>query len=337
MKAIVQTKYGSPADLRLREVAEPTVGENEVLVRVRAASIHPDVWHVVAGWPYIVRLMGSGLFKPKNPIPGTDMAGVVESVGDKVTRFQPGDEVFGETIAAQGWANGGTFAEYVSAPQDRLALKPGNITFEQAASVPASGFIALLNLPEASQLEGREVLINGAGGGVGPLALQIVKSYGARVTAVDTTNKLDMLLSLGADRVIDYTREDFTRGDRRYDLIFDIPGNHPFSVCKRVLNPEGRYVPIGYEHYGKSGRRIFGLVPHFIYLMLLARFDKQLGTGKSSRPTRAETIEVLRDLLATEKLTPIIDSVFPLSEIHEAFRHQIEDELHGKVILTTAR
>jgi len=337
MKAIVQDRYGSPADLRLREVPTPTAGEGEVLVRVRAASLHPDVWHVVAGWPFILRVMGAGFFKPKNPIPGTDVAGVVEAVGGKVTRFRPGDEVFGETIAAQQWTNGGAFAEYVAVPEKCLAPKPGNVTFEQAASVPASGFIALSNLPQANELgEGREVLINGAGGGVGSLALQIVKAWGARVTAVDGAGKLDMLRSLGADRVIDYTREDFTEGDRRYDFIFDVPGNHPFSVCRRVLTAEGRYVPIGYDHYGKSGRRIFGLIPYFFYLMLSARFEEQLGSGNPSPPSRPEAMAVLRELLEAGKITPIVDSTYPLSEVHEAFRHLVEDELHGKVILTPA-
>jgi NADPH:quinone reductase-like Zn-dependent oxidoreductase len=233
MKAIVQEKYGSPYDLALREVDRPLIGDDDVLVRVHAASVHPDVWHVVIGRPYVLRLMGAGFSKPKNPIPGTDMAGIVESVGKAVTRYRQGDGVFGETIAAtHQWTNGGAFAEYVSVREDWLALKPGNVTFEQAAAVPTSGFIALHNLRDASQVgPGRKVLINGAGGGVGALALQFAKAHGAHVTAVDSTNKLSMLRSLGADEVIDYTREDFTRRGNRYDLIFDVPGNRPFSVC----------------------------------------------------------------------------------------------------------
>ncbi len=335
MKAIVQDRYESPEGLRLREVPKPAIREDQVLVRVRAASLHPDVWHAVAGRPYVLRLMGSGLARPKHAIPGTDMAGVVESAGKNATRFEPGDEVFGETNAENQWANGGAFAEYVSVPQECLELKPGNVTFEQAASVPCSGFIALQNLPQASELgDGREVLINGAAGGVGALALQIVKAWGARVSAVDSTNKLDMLRSLGADRVIDYTREDFTRGEARYDFIFDVPGNHPFSVCRRVLTPEGRYVVIGYENYGRSGRRVFGLIPLFLYLMLRSRFEKQLGSGNPSPPDKRSTIAILKELLEAGKITPIVDSTFPLSEVHEAFRHLIEDELHGKVILT---
>jgi NADPH:quinone reductase-like Zn-dependent oxidoreductase len=238
MKAIVQEEYGSLGALKVQEVEQPAPGDDEVLVRVRAASVHPDVWHVVCGRPYVLRLMGAGFFKPKNPIPGTDMAGVVEAVGKNVTQFRPGDEVFGETIGSMQWINGGAFAEYVTVAEECLARKPANITFEQAASVPTSGYIALLNLGEVGQLgPGQEVLVNGAGGGVGALALQLAKAYGARVTAVDSTKKLGLLRALGADQVIDYTRENFTKGGVRYDLIFDIPGNYPFSECKRALTP----------------------------------------------------------------------------------------------------
>ncbi len=336
MKAIFQDRYGSPDDLRLREVPRPTPGGDEVLVEVRAASLHPDVWHVVAGRPSILRLMGAGFSRPRNPIPGTDMAGVVESAGKRTTGFQPGDEVFGETITGQQWVNGGAFAEYVAVPQECLALKPDNVSFEQAASVPASGFITLQNLPPASKLgDGREVLINGAGGGVGSLALQIVKSYGARATAVDHTNKLAMLESLGADRVIDYTREDFTLGERRYDFIFDVPGNRPLSACQRVLTAEGSYVPIGHDNYGRSGRRILGLLPYFLYLMFRSRLDQQLGSGNTSLIPKHDAMSVLRELLESGQITPVIDSIYPLSDVHEAFRHMMDDELHGKVILAT--
>ena len=190
----------------------PVAGDDEVLVRVRAASMHPDVWHVVSGRPYVLRLMGAGLAVPRNPIPGTDMAGIIESVGKGVVRLRPGDPVFGETVAAQQWVNGGAFAEFVSVRQDLLALKPEDVTFEQAASVPTSGFIALQNLRAPRGWgPGRKVLINGAGGGVGALAVQIAKAVGAHVTAVDSTNKLGMLRLLGADEVVDFTREDFTR------------------------------------------------------------------------------------------------------------------------------
>ncbi len=337
MKAIVQERYGSPDDLEVREVDKPVVGDDEVLVRVRAASVHPDVWHVVSGWPYVLRLMGAGFSKPKNPIPGTDMAGIVESVGKSVTQFRPGDAVFGETIVTQQWINGGAFAEYVSVHQDLLALKPDNVTFEQAASVPTSGFIALQNLRGLSQLQpGQKVLINGGGGGVGALALQLTKAYGAHVTAVDSTSKLGMVRSLGADEVIDYTREDFTRRGVRYDLIFDVPGNHPFSACRRSLKPDGRYVLIGHERFGASGKRVFGLIPHFLKLMVLSRIVKQLRGPGLPMPSKKDAIAILRELLEIGKITPIIDSTYHLSEIREAFRHMIEDEIQGKVIITPA-
>jgi NADPH:quinone reductase-like Zn-dependent oxidoreductase len=335
MKAIVQERYGSPDDLELREVEKPVVGDDDVLVRVRAASVHPDVWHVVKGRPYVLRLMGAGFSRPKNPIPGTDMAGIVESVGKGVTRLRPGDPVFGETIATQQWINGGAFAEYVSVPQDLLALKPDNITFEQAASVPTSGYIALQNLRDPSRLRpGQTVLINGAGGGVGALTLQLAKAYGAHVTAVDSTRKLGMLRSLGADEVIDFTEEDFTQLGVRYDLIFDVPGNHPFSACRRALKPDGRYVLIGHERFGASGKRVFGLIPHFLKLIFLSRFVKQLRGPGIPMPTKKEAMAVLRDLLEAGKITPVIDSTYHLSEAREAFRHMIEDEIQGKVIIT---
>jgi NADPH:quinone reductase-like Zn-dependent oxidoreductase len=337
MKAIVQERYGSPDDLELREVEKPVVGDDDVLVRVRAASVHPDVWHVVSGRPYVLRLMGAGFSRPKNPIPGTDMAGIVESVGKSVTRFRQGDEVFGETIATHQWTNGGAFAEYVSVRQDWLALKPENVTFEQAASIPTSGFITLLNFREASHLRpGQKVLVNGGGGGVGSVALQLAKAHGAHVTAVDGPTKLSMLRTLGADELIDYTSEDFTRRGVLYDLIFDVPGNRPFSAFKRALEPDGRYVPIGHEHFGAAGNRVFGLFPHFFKLMFLSRFVKQLRGPGLPAPTRTDAMAVLRELLEAGKITPIIDSAYPLSEAREALRHMIEDEIQGKVIITTA-
>lgn len=199
MKAVIQTRYGSPDLLEVREVDVPRIGDREVLVRVHAASLHPDVWHVVTGRPYVLRLMGAGLLKPRNPIPGTDMAGVVEGVGPGATRFQPGDAVFGETIPAMQWVNGGAFAEYVSVQEDLLAVKPDNVSFAQAASVPSSGFIVLLNLRGLEQrAPAGRALINGAGGGVGTLALQLLKAHGAHVTAVDSAARLAMLRSLGA-------------------------------------------------------------------------------------------------------------------------------------------
>lgn len=335
MKAIVQQQYGSLDELVLREVATPMVGDDEVLVRVRAASIHPDVWHVVSGRPFALRLMGAGFTRPRNPIPGTDMAGIVESVGKSVSRFRPGDPVFGETIVTHQWIHGGAFAEYISVHQDLLAIKPDNITFEQAASIPTSGFIVLQNLRGLTQWRpGQKVLINGGGGGVGALALQITKAGGAHVTAVDGPGKLSMLRSLGADEVVDYTREDFTRRGVHYDLIFDIPGNYSFSDCRRALTPDGRYILIGHERFGASGKRLLGLMPHFLKLMVLSNFVKQLRSPALPVPTKKEAIAMLRELVERGQLTPIIDSTYPLSEVREAMRHMIEDELYGKVIVT---
>lgn len=334
MKAIVQERYGSFDDLNLREVDTPVPGDDDVLVRVRAASVHPDVWHVVTGRPYVLRVMGNGLLKPKNPIPGTDMSGIVETVGKNTTRFRPGDAVFGETIVTHQWTNGGAHAEYVSVREEWLELKPENVTFEQAASVPTSGFIALLNLRGGSLVRpGQRVLINGAGGGVGTLALQVAKAHGAQVTAVDSTRKLGMLRSLGADEVIDFTREDFTQRGVRYDLIFDVPGNHSFAACRRTLTPDGKYVLIGHEKFGPSGNRLLGLFPRIFTLIFLSFFTRQLRLGRSSVPGRQATMAVLRELLEAGKITPIIDSTYPLSDAREALRHMIEDELHGKVIL----
>jgi NADPH:quinone reductase-like Zn-dependent oxidoreductase len=335
MKAVVQEGYGSLDALQVQEVEKPAPGDDEVLVRVRAASVHPDVWHVVSGRPHVLRLMGAGFFKPKNPIPGTDMAGVVEAVGKNVTRFQLGDEVFGETIGSMQWINGGAYAEYATAAEECLALKPANVTFEQAASVPTSGYIALLNLAEVRQLgPGQEVLVNGAGGGVGALALQLAKAYGARVTAVDSTKKLSLLRELGADEVIDYTRENFTERGVRYDLIFDIPGNYPFSECRRALTTEGRYVLIGHEKFGESGKRTLGLIPHFFKLMFLSLFVKQLPKPNFSMPSKKDTMAVFRELLEAGKITPVIDRTYPLSEASEAIRYLMEGEPQGRVVIT---
>jgi NADPH:quinone reductase-like Zn-dependent oxidoreductase len=239
MKAIVQDGYGSPHEvLHLRDVERPEPKDDEVLVRVHAASVHPDVWHMVWGRPYVLRLMGAGLSGPRSLIPGTDLAGRVESVGAAVTRFRPGDEVFGETVRGYQWHNGGAYAEYAAVHEESVALKPSNVSFEQAAAVPTSALIVLQNLRGPAKVRpGQRVLINGAAGGVGAFALQLAKAEGAEVTGVDSTDKLGLLRSIGADRVIDFTRHDFTIDAQRYDLILDIPGNHPFSEVRRALTP----------------------------------------------------------------------------------------------------
>ena len=239
MKAIVQERYGSTDVLELREIDKPNVEDDEVLVRVRAASVHADVWHAVHGVPYVLRIMGSGLRAPKHHVPGTDLAGQVESVGRNVTRFRPGDEVFGQTLTANLWRNGGAYAEYAAAPQARLELKPDLLTFEQAGAVPTSGSLAVQAVrDEGRTRSGQSVLINGAGG-AGTFAVQLAKAYGAKVTGVDAPGKLDVLRSIGADRVVDYTREDFTQSGERYDLIIDIAGP------VRGRPPDARSAPRG--------------------------------------------------------------------------------------------
>src|SRR5918997_3142267 len=282
MKGIAKKKCGSPADvLELRDIDEPVVNDDEVLVRVHAASVHPDVWHVVRGLPYILRIMGAGLLKPKNRIPGTDVAGRVESVGREVRHFQAGDEVFGETIKGYQWTNGGAYAEYVSVPEDQLALKPANVTFEQAAAVPTSGLITLQNLPNEGRLQpGQSVLVNGAGGGVGTLAVQIAKAYGARVTGVDDTKKLEMVRSLGADHVIDYTKEDFTQGGERYDLILQAAGTRSPSDCRRALTSKGTLVQIS----GESDGRWIGPMDRIIKAVVLSPFVSQKMASFTVKP-----------------------------------------------------
>ncbi len=335
MKAIVQEKYGSPDVLELREIDKPLVKEDEVLVRVHAASVHPDVWHVVRGLPYVLRLMGAGLLKPKISVPGTDVAGHVETVGKNVTHFQAADEVFGESVRGLGWRNGGAYAEYASVPEEQLAPKPANVTFEQAAAVPTSGLIALQGLREQGQVQsGQKVLINGAGGGVGTLAMQLAKAYGANVTGVDSTRKLDLVRSIGADQVIDYTQEDFTQSGQRYDLIVDIPGNHPFSECRRALTPKGTYVLIGHDHFGKLGHRFLGSLPRFLRLIVMSPFVSQLPDLSFSMPTKKDTMAVLKEFLEAGKITPIIDRTYPLSEVPEAIRYLEEGHTQGKVSIT---
>ncbi len=336
MKAIVQDKYGPPDEvLHLRDIDKPVVGHDEVLVRVRAASVHPDVWHVLTGLPYVLRMMGAGLRKPKNPVPGTDVAGLVESVGKNVTRFQPGDEVFGETIRGHQWTNGGAYAEYATAPEYTLALKPTNVTFEQAAAVPTSAIIALPALRGEGKIQaGQKVLVNGAGGGVGAVAVQLAKAFGTDVTGVDSTSKLDMVLSMGADRVIDYTQEDFTRRGELYDLICDIPGIHSLSDCRRALTPGGTYVLIGHDNYGEGMRRWVGLLPRMFKLMAMSPFVTQLRGMGATMPDKKASMALLKEFLEAGKLTPHIDKTYPLSAVPEAMRYLQEGRARGKIIVT---
>ena len=320
MKAIVQDAYGSPNVLKLADINKPEPGDNEVLVRVHAAGVDRGVWHLMTGLPYLTRL-AFGLRAPKNPVPGMDVAGVVEAVGKNVTRFQPGDEVFG--------VGKGTFAEYALAREDKLAPKPANLTFEQAAVVAISGLTALQGLRDHGRVApGQRVLIIGASGGVGTFAVQIAKAFGAHVTGGCSTTKVNLVRSIGADHVIDYTREDFAQGEHRYDLILDISGSSPLSRLRRALTLRGTLVIVG----GEGGGRWLGVVDRLLRAHLLFPFVSQkLGTFISSE--NHEELIVLKELIESGKLTPVIDRTYPLSEAPEAIRYLEEGHARGKVVI----
>jgi NADPH:quinone reductase-like Zn-dependent oxidoreductase len=322
MKAIVQDTYGSTDVLELGDIDKPEIADDEVLVRVHAAGVDRGVWHVMAGLPYPLRLAGYGLRTPKNPVPGTDMAGVVEAVGKNVTRFQPGDEVFG--------IGKGTFAEYTRVLENKLAPKPANLTFEQAAVVAISGSTALQGLRDHGQVQpGQKVLIIGASGGVGTYAVQLAKAFGAEVTAVCSTTKVDLVRSLGADHVIDYMREDFAAGEQHYDLILDIGGNASLSRLRSVLSPTGTLVIAG----GETGGRWLGGSDRQIRAVLLSRFVSQtLRTFINSE--NHEDLIVLTGLIESQQVAPVIDRRYPLAEAPKAIRYLLEGHARGKVVIT---
>lgn len=332
MRAVIQDRYGPLEHLRVEDVDEPRPAPGGVLVRVHAASIHPDVWHVVRGEPRLLRLMGNGVRRPKLRIPGTDLAGVVEELGKGTTGFEVGDRVFGET-APLAWANGGAFAELAASATDKLCRMPNGISFEEAACLPTAGIITLQSLGRGVRFEGRNVLINGAGGGVGSLALQIALAGGARVTAVDTTSKLDFLRELGADEVVDFNETDILSLERRFDLFVDIPATRPFRKLKRLLKPEGRYVPIGHEGFS-SQQAWFGLVPHFLGFVVRARFSKQLqGGSEVERLTPREAMVEVRRLAEAGVVRPPIARTYPLEDVVPALRLLTEGSPEGRIVL----
>jgi NADPH:quinone reductase-like Zn-dependent oxidoreductase len=334
MKAIVQARYGSSDVLELREVDQPAVRDDRMLVRVRAASVHADVWHVMRGVPYVLRIMGAGLRAPKSGVPGTDLAGIVESIGRSITRFQPGDEVFGQSLVANLWRHGGAFAEYASVPEDRFETKPARLTFEEAAAVPTSGSLGVQAVRDEGRVQaGQKVLINGAGGAVGTFAVQLAKAYGAHVTGVDAAGKLDTIRSIGADRALDFAQEDFTRSSELYDVILDIPGNHPWADIRRALTPGGTYVLIGHDQYGASGHRWFGSLGRFAKLMVMAPFVNQLHPFRAVKDP-GDRLVVLKELIEAGKVTPVIDKTFPLSEVPEAIRYLESGQARGKIVIT---
>ncbi len=322
MKAVVQETYGSPDVLQFGEIDRPAVGDDAVLVQVHAAGVDQGVWHSVAGLPYLYRIAGIGVRAPKNPIPGLDVAGRVEAVGANVTAFQPGDEVFGTCR--------GAFAEYASARADRLAPKPANLSFEQAAAVPTSGATALHAVRDKGRVRaGQRVLIIGAGGGVGTFAVQLAKAFDAGVTGVCSTMKVELVRSIGADHVIDYTREDFADGRTRYDVILDIAGNRSLSHLRRALAPKGRLVIVG----GEGGGRWFGGIDRQLRAQMLSLFVHQkLGTLIAT--VREEDLEDLHERIEGGTVTPVIDRTFPLSEAAEAIRYMRKGQARGKVVIT---
>jgi NADPH:quinone reductase-like Zn-dependent oxidoreductase len=334
MRAIIQSAYG-PADKvwALGEVATPTPGDDEVLIRVMASSMHADVWHTVEGVPYIMRLMGSGLRKPKRMIPGTDVAGIVEAAGKNVTRLQCGDAVFGETVKF-GWLNGGAYADYVVVREEYLVHKPANITFEQAAGVPAPGIIALSNIGLHDK-PGQNVLINGAGGAMGLLAIQILKAQGARVTAVDCAEKLPIMRLQGADRVIDYALENYLSGSERFDFILDVATILRASQYKHVLTETGYYRPIGHAHYGHAPRfngRMLGSMPYFIgFLLGMMLRSKQRSQFKML--TKLAIMNRLKLLIEAGKLTPVVAKTYPLEAVCEAMHDMQSGRMLGRMII----
>jgi NADPH:quinone reductase-like Zn-dependent oxidoreductase len=322
MKAVVQDTYGPTDVLELRDVERPEIGAGEVLVQVRAAGVSRGDWHVMTGLPYPIRLAGYGVRAPKNPVLGMDLAGVVAAVGADVTRFQPGDEVFGIGM--------GAFADYARAREDKLAAKPTTVTFEQAAIVGVSGLTALQGLRDRAKVQpGQSVLVVGASGGVGSFAVQLAKAFGATVTGVCSTTKVDHVRSLGADHVIDYTSEDFTAGQPRYDVILDIGGNTSLRRLRRALTPHGTLVITGGE---TDGRWLAGS-DRQIRALLLSSFVGQRLTTFICKENYADLV-VLADLIDAGKLRPVVDRSYPLSETAKAIGHLVDGHARGKVVIT---
>jgi NADPH:quinone reductase-like Zn-dependent oxidoreductase len=322
MKAMVQDTYGSPDILELRDIGRPGIGDDDVLVQVHAAGVDPGVWHLTTGLPYLVRAFGYGLRAPKVRVRGRDVAGRIEAVGKNVTRFQPGAEVFGTCE--------GSFAEYATARQDRVALKPWNVTFEQAATIPISGLTALQGLRDAGQVQpGQQVLIIGAAGGVGTFAVQLAKMFGAEVTGVCSTTKMDLVQAIGADDVIDYTREDFADRSRRYDLILDTAGNRKLSHLRRALTAKGTLVIVG----GEGAGGWLGGFDRSLRALMLSPFVSQQLRGLVSKETSAD-LQVLGEYVQAGKLIPIIDRAYSLSEVPKAIQYVEDGHARGKVVIS---
>ena len=326
MKAVVFERYGPPAVLELKDIAKPSVRSDEVLVRIRAAGMNPADWHFMRGDPYFARLM-TGLRKPRGTtVVGSDMAGQVEAIGSDVPRFSLGDEVFAEVGPAAG--HQGSCAEYISLPARELELKPTNLSFEEAAAVPMAAMTALIGVREVGNVQpGQKVLINGASGGVGTFAVQIAKAFGAEVTAVCSTRNREMVRSLGADQVIDYTREDFTQSKQRYDLVLDTVGNRTLSECRRILKPKGTFGATG-----GGGGRWLGPGTQQLKANLLSLVVSQKMSGVNGKPNK--DLSCLRELIEEGKVKPVLDRTYKLEDTPEAMRHLETGHARGKIIIT---
>jgi NADPH:quinone reductase-like Zn-dependent oxidoreductase len=323
MKAVIQDRYGSADVLEFRDIDRPVPAADEVLVRVRAASVNAYDWHLMHGDPVIGRTM-MGLRRPKAPVRGRDFAGVVEAVGSGVTGLRPGDEVYGEAD--------GAFAEFVCAKDSMVGPKPADLTFEQAAAIPLAGNTALIGLRDVARLQrGHSVLVNGASGGVGTFAVQLAKAYGAEVTAVCSTRNVELVRSLGADHVIDYKLEDFTRGGRRYDVVLDLVGNHSLAGFRRALTPTGTLVLSGGGVY--EGGSVVGPMGLFFRRRLAAPFSRQRLLELPARQTRAN-LAALRELAESGKIAPVVERTYPLSEAAEAIRYVEVEHARAKVVVT---
>ena len=334
MKAVIQDQYGAPAQLRLADVDKPVPGPGQVLIRAHAASVHADVWHMIRGVPLVLRVMGGGLRRPSEPIPGTDVAGAVAALGPGATRFQPGDRVFGEVVEGFQWRNGATFAEYVAADEESLELIPEPMSFVDAGALPTSALIALFAVrTEAKVQPGERVLVNGAAGGVGQLAAQIARAEGAHVTGVERTDRLDLLEQVGVDAIIDGTRADYTAGSTKYDVVIDIPGNRPFSSVRRVLSDRGRYVLVGHDRYGAGGHRWLGSIPRVMGLTARSAVSSQVPRPDFSGPG-PDAMRHVAEMAASGSIHPVIGRTYPLAEAAAALEHLESGQARGKVVLT---
>ena len=334
MRAVIQDQYGAPALLRVADVDRPDPGPGQVLIRASAASVHADVWHMIRGVPMVLRVMGGGLRRPSEPIPGTDVAGTVEALGPGATRFRPGDRVFGEVVEGFQWRNGATYAEYVAADEAALELIPEGMSFVDAGALPTSALIALFTVRNEAKVQpGERVLVNGAAGGVGQSAAQIARADGAHVTGVERTDRLDLLEQVGVDTIIDGTQTDYTAGPSRYDVVIDIPGNRSFSSVRRILSDRGRYVLVGHDRYGAGGHRWLGSMPRAMGLMARSAVSSQVPRPDFSGPGPDAMREVAQ-IAASGDLHPVIGRTYPLAQATAALEYLESGQARGKVVLT---